>query len=91
VCSSTCGWKSELEHPVYIGVLVSTRRGLGVLPILSPSRLQITVDTEKSGRAEIWFKRITLTGMNSDSGQVNGLSGWVLLNGSGFMAGMGRA
>jgi hypothetical protein len=50
VCSSTCGWKSELEHLVYIGVLVPTRRGLRVLSILSPSRLQITADTEKLGR-----------------------------------------
>jgi hypothetical protein len=30
-------------------------------------------------------------GMNSDSGRVNGLSGRVSLNGSGFTAGMGRA
>jgi hypothetical protein len=29
--------------------------------------------------------------MNSDSGRVNGLSGRVLLNGSGFTAGTGRA
>jgi hypothetical protein len=50
MCSSTCGWKSELERPVYIWVLVPTHRGLGVLPILSPSQLQIVVDTEKSGR-----------------------------------------
>jgi hypothetical protein len=50
VCSSTCGWKAELERPVYKGVLVPTQRGLGVLPILSPSRLQIAADTETSGR-----------------------------------------
>jgi hypothetical protein len=49
VCSLTCGWKSKLKRPVYIGVLVPTHRGLGVLPILSPSWLQIAVDMEKLG------------------------------------------
>jgi hypothetical protein len=87
MCSLTCHWKSELERPVYIGVLIPTRRGFRVLPILSPSRLQIAADTENSGRGYIRFKRIALTGMNSDSGQVNGLLGWVSLNGSGFTAG----
>jgi hypothetical protein len=46
----TCGWKSELKRPVYIGVLVPTHRGLGIPPILSPHRLQITADMEKLGR-----------------------------------------
>jgi hypothetical protein len=56
VCSSTCGWKSQFERLVYIGVLVRTHRGLRVLPTLSPNRLQIAADMEKSGTGEIRFK-----------------------------------
>jgi hypothetical protein len=72
-----------LERSIYIGVLVPTHRGLEVLLNLSPSRLHIIANMEKSGRGYIWFKRIALTGMNSDLG----LTGYR----SGFTAGMGRA
>jgi hypothetical protein len=36
-CSLTCSWKFELEHPVYIGVLVPKHRRFGILTNLSLS------------------------------------------------------
>jgi hypothetical protein len=42
-----------LERSIYIGVLVPTHRGLEVLLNLSPSRLHIIANMEKSGRESI--------------------------------------
>jgi hypothetical protein len=50
LCSSTCGWKSEHNRPVSIGVLVPTHSGLSFLTILSRSQLQIAADKEESKR-----------------------------------------
>jgi hypothetical protein len=42
--------KFELNSPVFIGVLVPTRKGFSILTNLSPSRFRVAADKEKLER-----------------------------------------